>query len=104
MPFGAANLDELPGLVEEGVGGVKLFWGYALNRQTKQLVYNVADEPPENLIPPLSNGEVLEVFRTMAQTWGCWRRIARTERWLSQQRAPSRRRYKGTKTCSEGWA
>ncbi len=59
ISLGAENLDDLSGLVEEGVVGVKLFWGYALNRQTKQLVYNLADEPPENLIQPPDNHAVL---------------------------------------------
>lgn len=70
ISLGAENLDDLSGLVEDGVVGVKLFWGYALNRQTKQLVYNPADEPPENLIPPPGNGEVLEIFETMARAGG----------------------------------
>jgi len=70
ISLGAENLSELEGLVREGVVGVKLFWGYALNRRTKQLVYNVADEPPENLILPPGNGEVLEIFRTMARAGG----------------------------------
>ena len=70
ISIGAENLNELSGLVEEGAVGVKLFWGYALKRQTKQLVYNLADEPPENLILPPGNGDVLEVFETMARTGG----------------------------------
>jgi len=70
ISLGTENLEDLAGLVAEGVVGVKLFWGYALNRETKQLVYNVADEAPENLIPPPNNGEVLEIFETMAQTRG----------------------------------
>jgi allantoinase len=70
ISIGAENLDELPGLIEEGVVGVKLFWGYALKRQTKQLVYNLADEPPENLILPPGNGDVLKVFETVARTGG----------------------------------
>ncbi len=70
LSLGKENLEELPGLVKEGAVGVKLFWGYALNRRTKQLVYNVADESPENLILPPGNGEVLKVFETMARTGG----------------------------------
>lgn len=68
LSLGPANLNELPSLVHEGVVGVKLFWGYALNRVTKQLVYNLADEPPENLILPPGNGEVYELFALMAKT------------------------------------
>jgi allantoinase len=70
MSLGAENLDALPDLIEEGVVGVKLFWGYALHRQTKQLVYNVADEPPENLILPPGNGDVFDVFKTVARAQG----------------------------------
>lgn len=70
ISLGVENLEELPALIEEGVVGVKLFWGYALHRETKQLVYNVADEPPENLIPPPTNGEVLSIFEKMARAGG----------------------------------
>jgi dihydroorotase len=70
ISLGAKNLDALPDLIEEGVVGVKLFWGYALHRQTKQLVYNVADEPPENLILPPGNGDVFDVFKTVARAQG----------------------------------
>lgn len=70
ISLGSENLEELPALVAEGVVGVKLFWGYALNRRTKQLVYNVADESSENLIPPPANGDVLEIFRVMARSGG----------------------------------
>jgi allantoinase len=70
ISLGTENLEELPALIEEGVVGVKLFWGYALHRETKQLVYNVADEPPENLIPPPTNGEVLNIFEKTARAEG----------------------------------
>jgi allantoinase len=68
LSLGADNLQEIPRLVAEGVVGVKLFWGYALHRVTKQLVYNLADEPPENLILPPDNGVVLELFSVIAKT------------------------------------
>src|SRR5919202_4385062 len=70
ISLGAENLDDLSGLVEEGVVGVKLFWGYALNRETKQLVYNLADEPPENLVQPPANDEVLRIFEVMSRAGG----------------------------------
>jgi allantoinase len=70
IAIGAQNIGELPTLVEEGVVGVKLYWGYALHRRTKQLVYNLADEVPENLIPPPGNGDVLAIFEAMARTEG----------------------------------
>ena len=68
LSLGSGNLQEIPSLVDEGVVGVKLFWGYALHRVTKQLVYNLADEPPENLILPPDNGVVLELFSVIAKT------------------------------------
>jgi len=70
MSLGAENLGELPALIEEGVVGVKLFWGYALHRETRQLVYNLADEPPENLILPPSNGDVVDIFKQVAGAGG----------------------------------
>ncbi len=70
LALGVENLEEIPRLVEAGVVGVKLFWGYALNRATKQLVYNLADEPPENLILPPGNGEVFELFKAVAAAGG----------------------------------
>ncbi len=70
LALGTQNLAEIRGLFEAGAIGVKLFWGYALNRRTKQLVYNLADEPPENLIPPATTGEVLELCRAVAAANG----------------------------------
>lgn len=70
ISLGAENLGELPALVDEGAVGIKLFWGYALHRETKQLVYNLADEPPENLILPPGNGDVFEIFELMARAGG----------------------------------
>lgn len=70
ISLGSENLGELPALVEEGVVGIKLFWGYALDRETKQLVYNVGDAPPENLILPPGNGDVFDVFETVAGAGG----------------------------------
>src|SRR5919202_163608 len=70
ISLGAENLEQVPELIDEGAVGVKLFWGYALHRQTKQLVYNLADEPPENLILPPGNGDVFDLFRTVAGAGG----------------------------------
>lgn len=70
ISLGAENLGELPALVDEGVIGIKLFWGYALHRETKQLVYNLADEPPENLILPPGNGDVFDLFKQVARAGG----------------------------------
>lgn len=70
LSVGAGNVDQLRPLVEAGVAGVKIFWGYALRRDTRQLVYNIDDEPVENLLMPPDNGVVLSVFREMAEAGG----------------------------------
>ena len=66
ISLGRANLHELPALIAVGAVGIKLFWGYALNKHTKQLVYNLADEPLDNLILPPGNGEVYDIFAMVA--------------------------------------
>lgn len=70
MALGAPNLDDVAGLFEAGAVGVKLFWGYALHKDTRTLVYNFADEPPENLLLPPGNGDVLALFRRVAAMGG----------------------------------
>jgi dihydroorotase len=70
ISLGPENLDQVRGLVEAGAVGIKLFWGYALNRTTKQLVYNLAEEPEENLILPPGNGEVYQLFKEVAAAGG----------------------------------
>lgn len=70
LALGPDNADEIAAMFGAGAVAVKLFWGYALHRETKGLVYNFADEPPENLLLPPENGAVLELFRRVAQTGG----------------------------------
>ena len=70
LSVGEGNLDDLAPLIEAGVVAIKIFWGYALRRDTKQLVYNLGDEPVENLLLPPDNGMVLQVFRTIAEAGG----------------------------------
>jgi allantoinase len=70
LALGAENLAEIAPLFAAGAVGVKLFWGYALQRRTRQLVYNLADEAPEDLIPPPGNGDVLELCRAVARAGG----------------------------------
>jgi allantoinase len=70
ISIGDENLDQLRPLIEAGAVAIKIFWGYALRRDTKQLVYNLADEPPENLLPPPDNGQVLSIFGEIAKTGG----------------------------------
>jgi len=70
LSIGRSNLGELEGLFAEGAVGVKLFWGYALHRETNQLVYNADDFAAEDVIPPPEDTEVLEVFREIARLGG----------------------------------
>lgn len=70
ISVGEANLDQLRPLIEAGAAAIKIFWGYALRRDTRQLVYNLDDEPAENLLMPPDNGVVLRIFREIAQAGG----------------------------------
>jgi len=70
ISLGEANLDQLAPMLEAGAAAVKLFWGYALKRDTKQLVYNLDDEPLENLLMPPGNGVVLQIFKEIASVGG----------------------------------
>jgi dihydroorotase len=70
LALGPDNLDDIGGLFAAGAVGVKLFWGYALDRKTRMLVYNLGDSAPEDLIPPPANGEVLELCREVARAGG----------------------------------
>jgi dihydroorotase len=70
LSLGPANLDELESLFDHGAVAVKLFWGYGLDRVTKELIYNTADAAPESVILPPHNGEVLRVFREVARVGG----------------------------------
>lgn len=68
MALGPSNLAELEELFAAGAVGVKFFWGYALDKKTKALVYNYQPGRSDELLLPPENGEVLELFRTVA---GC---------------------------------
>ncbi len=70
ISIGESNLDQLGPMIDAGAAAIKIFWGYALRRDTRQLVYNVADEPPENLLPPPDNGMVLRIFKEIASAGG----------------------------------
>lgn len=70
LALGPQNNAELPGLFEAGAVAVKLFWGYALDKQTKGLVYNFEAADPDEIILPPENGEVLELFQAVADAGG----------------------------------
>ncbi|HEX4811437.1 MAG TPA: amidohydrolase family protein [Nonomuraea sp.] len=70
MALGPGNLHEIAGLHRAGAVAVKFFWGYALDRETKGLVYNFTAAPPESMLLPPENGEVLEMFAEVASYGG----------------------------------
>jgi allantoinase len=70
ISLGESNLDQLAPMIKAGAAAIKLFWGYALRRDTKQLVYNLNDEPIENLLMPPGNGVVLQIFKEVASVGG----------------------------------
>ncbi len=70
LSLGMTNVNDLAGLFAEGAVAVKLFWGYALDKASKRLVYNAADCAPDDLIPPASTGEVMEICQKIAAAGG----------------------------------
>lgn len=70
LALGDANAAEIPKMFDAGAIGVKFFWGYALDRETKGLVYNFAAARPEDVLLPPEHGEVLEMFANVAKTGG----------------------------------
>lgn len=65
--LGKLNNTSLQNLADAGVVGFKFFWGYAIDAKTYQLVYNY-EEGMEDVIPPMGNGEVYQMFRAVAKT------------------------------------
>lgn len=70
LALGESNLDQIGPMFEAGAVAVKLFWGYALHRETRSLVYNLDDEAPENLLMPPPNGQILRLFSEVARHSG----------------------------------
>lgn len=69
VSLGQANMREIGPLLDEGVVAIKLFWGYALDPETKLLVYNY-DDTVKGLLPPPSNLDVCELFRLVGERGG----------------------------------
>ncbi|EST12651.1 allantoinase AllB [Sporolactobacillus laevolacticus] len=67
IALGPMNNANLPELHEAGVIGFKYFWGYAVNKNTFQLTYNYKPGMTD-VLPPLSDGEVYEIFQNVAKT------------------------------------
>lgn len=67
LSLGAENVAELEGMVQAGAVAVKMFWGYSLARDTKELVYNPGDFPNRDVIPPFDTGDLYVTMREMAR-------------------------------------
>lgn len=65
--LGDLNNDDLLELAEAGVVGFKFFWGYAIDKKTYQLIYNIPSEG-DDFIPPLKDGEVYKIFKKVKET------------------------------------
>lgn len=65
--LGDLNIDDIQQLNTAGVIGFKYFWGYAVNKENYQLIYNY-EEGMENIIPPCDDGEVYRMFEEVART------------------------------------
>lgn len=65
--LGQLNLEDIEALSEEGVIAFKFFWGYAIDSKTFQLIYNY-DPNMKDVISPLKDGEVYEIFKKVSET------------------------------------
>lgn len=65
--LGDLNMKDIVPLHVAGVIGFKFFWGYAINSNTFQLMYNYKDGD-EGVIPPLPDGEVYDIFKEVEKT------------------------------------
>ena len=62
LAVGNESVADLVALRDAGAVAAKLFWGYAFDRRTKTLVYDISSATGE-VIPPASNGDVWRLFR-----------------------------------------
>ncbi|MGH2449133.1 MAG: dihydroorotase, partial [Chloroflexota bacterium] len=70
MSLGQENLGEITNLISKGVVGIKLFWGYFLDRRTYQLVYDPLPNQAADLIRPPDDDTVRDLFRRVATAGG----------------------------------
>lgn len=66
LSLGHINLEKLADIKAAGAAAIKFFWGYAINAKTHALIYNYTPGQPE-IIPPLDDGEVYEIFEKIAE-------------------------------------
>jgi allantoinase len=64
--LGEANLADLAESIEAGAIGVKIFWGYGVDRRNGSLAYNLHEIPPEELMPPPTTGDVFRICEIVA--------------------------------------
>ena len=68
VSLGKDNLAEIPHLLERGAVAVKLFWGYSMKKDTRELVYNPLREA--EVLPPPTNEEGYRLLQSVARTGG----------------------------------
>lgn len=64
---GELNNKDLADLAAAGVVAFKFFWGYAIRKDTYNLIYNYNPDDP-CMLPPLDDGQVYELFEAVAKT------------------------------------
>ncbi len=64
---GGLNNHHLQAMSDAGVVAFKFFWGYAIKKSTYGLIYNV-NPSDTDIIPPLGEGEVYEIFKAVEKT------------------------------------
>ncbi|MFA5527429.1 MAG: allantoinase AllB [Peptostreptococcales bacterium] len=69
--LGDLNNHCLGELSEAGAIAFKFFWGYAIDKKTYQLVYNYKPGMRDDVLAPLSDGEVYKIFREVEKTGKC---------------------------------
>jgi allantoinase len=70
MSIGMANLDEMKPMLDAGAVGIKLFWGFSLDRRSMRLIYNPKSGSGDDVIPPPSLSEVRQLMTEIAQHGG----------------------------------
>ncbi|HZU15393.1 MAG TPA: hypothetical protein VFD01_02120, partial [Candidatus Dormibacteraeota bacterium] len=61
---------EIRPLIEASAVGIKRYWGYALDRERREPVYETAGRSPESLLPPPGTAEVQDLLREVAAADG----------------------------------
>lgn len=67
MCLGFENLAEIPALNQAGVVAFKIFEGYAIKKETSQLVYKY-DPSMQDVLPPIDGSALFQIIREVAKT------------------------------------